>query len=1455
MSAGNFAAADSSYLQLTETGATLLVRSTDGTQLTFADVYNEYRCTQVKDRNGNYLSINYDTLGHITNISDTLGRVIVFNYDSNANLLSITQSWNGQPSHQWVSFGWSTRNMQYSFSNDAVIGTAIGAAAPVITQVALNDTSYFTFDYTNSLQVSAVRNYFGTLERNATTFTYETPAGDVPRLLSSSESAHNWSGFNGVPAQVTTQYSVAGDGACVLTAPDGTIYKEYYGTGWQKGLPTQTEVWSGGVRQKWTTTAWTQDNTSVSYEVNPRVTETNVYDAGGNRRRVVIDYGQYAQYGLPYAVHEYAADGINELRQTVTDYNLGQAYLDRRIIGLVSEVQLKNGSQSFSKTTYSYDDPARLQSLPASATQHDAAYSTSLTARGNVTAISRWDVSDINNAAKRLTSYSNYFTTGTPASITDPAGHQSSVAYADGFSDSVNRNTFAYPTTLTDADGYSSYVQYNFDFGATTRSQSPAPAGQSQGAIQTMTYNSLGQLERITTTNNGAYKRFWYGAEYTANYATVNNLADEAYSIQVTDGLGRVIGAVTNHPGSTGGYSLINTVYDQMGRAWLQSNPTEVNSSWVTSGDDSAGIYYTQQTYDWKGRPLVTTNPDLTTKQASYSGCGCAGGEVVTLTDEGTINGGVAQRRQQRIYSDVLGRTVKTELLNWQGGTVYSSTVNVYNAQDQVEQIRQYAGAEGSATYQTTTLTYDGYGRLQTRHLPEQSAGTATTWDYNADDTIQAITDARGAATTFTYNNGRHLPTSVAYALAGSSTSTNTFVYDAVGNRTKMTDGLGEHTYQYNQLSQITQEKRAFPVGAFYINYSYNLAGQLSSVTDPFGASFAYQRDAKGQLKAVAGSAYAGVTSYVTDVNYRAWGAAKSVSYNGNHSTIAYDSRLQPTQFRLTVNGTNTSVIREDYAYFNDGTLAALTDLDDTAGNNPPVTLRFLSRAFNYDQAGRITSGFGAGNAGEGVPFSQNYSYDPFGNMTGRSSSYYNYNFSAPTSDTAAYANNRRSNWSYDNEGQVTSTPLTSTDRPRTMTYDPAGRMVSNVETEQSSTTTYTASYDGDGEVVYESTSTSPGASEASFIVHSTVLGGEALTRLDQSGNKKITHVPAGGLLFATQSTSISGPFVTMTQRNPLGTTETNKAVYDPLGNYIPFQAHGDPRPPAGSYTSASAGTLSASLADPYSPALGCLIDGLPTNCNRVLQAINRGEGLKLLIDNSRQNPNVVLASLGLFLVEQPVSSSRPKTPPKWRPQQPKPSPGNPDPYHVGRDETDWAFTLVSFQHPPNQGRLSDAELDILRNDLNDHLHKRKDCIDFVRALLLQVALNTGREAILDPLTAFDEIRKQGAVAIDPTITHPAEAWGALSTNPGNPATIKVLAMPFGGHSWTRGDLILGEVLHLAAKKGVYSDSDLAWAGYQVTWGQGYRLQSPPITGETEANSRYFHNQVQFAACNPYQRK
>jgi len=121
-----YEAGDSSYLQLIDTGS-LMVRTTDGTKLSYAWYDHEYRCIEIKDRNGNYLTVNYDWRGDIANLTDTLGRVITFNYDGNANLASITQIWNGQ-SYIWATFGWGAATIQSGFSGVSVIGTANGAS-------------------------------------------------------------------------------------------------------------------------------------------------------------------------------------------------------------------------------------------------------------------------------------------------------------------------------------------------------------------------------------------------------------------------------------------------------------------------------------------------------------------------------------------------------------------------------------------------------------------------------------------------------------------------------------------------------------------------------------------------------------------------------------------------------------------------------------------------------------------------------------------------------------------------------------------------------------------------------------------------------------------------------------------------------------------------------------------------------------------------------------------------------------------------------------------------------------------------------------------------------------------------------------------------------------------------------------------------------------------------------
>jgi tetratricopeptide (TPR) repeat protein len=72
----------------------------------------------------------------------------------------------------------------------------------------------------------------------------------------------------------------------------------------------------------------------------------------------------------------------------------------------------------------------------------------------------------------------------------------------------------------------------------------------------------------------------------------------------------------------------------------------------------------------------------------------------------------------------------------------------------------------------------------------------------------------------------------------GVATTANvSFGYDAAGHRTSMSDGMGSVTYSYNNLGQLNWETRNFTgVGSYTLTYGYNLAGELSSILNPWGA-------------------------------------------------------------------------------------------------------------------------------------------------------------------------------------------------------------------------------------------------------------------------------------------------------------------------------------------------------------------------------------------------------------------------------------------------------------------------------------------------------------------------------------------------------------------------------------------------------------------------------------------
>ena len=96
---------------------------------------------------------------------------------------------------------------------------------------------------------------------------------------------------------------------------------------------------------------------------------------------------------------------------------------------------------------------------------------------------------------------SKYNTAGSVVSSKDASDHTVLISYADSFSDGNNtRGTLAYPTTITDADGFSSTAKYNFDFGAVTYTRKPQPNGTSNsGPEETFEFDNIGRLQQVNT--------------------------------------------------------------------------------------------------------------------------------------------------------------------------------------------------------------------------------------------------------------------------------------------------------------------------------------------------------------------------------------------------------------------------------------------------------------------------------------------------------------------------------------------------------------------------------------------------------------------------------------------------------------------------------------------------------------------------------------------------------------------------------------------------------------------------------------------------------------------------------------------------------------------------------------------------------------------------------------------
>jgi YD repeat-containing protein len=643
--------------------------------MTYDWIYGAFRCIEIKDRNGNKISATYDSEGRLATVTDTLGRVVTVNYGSNALPSSITQTWkdtNGSGSnvtHAWASFDYATTDggsghapqINTNFGSLTVVGPPNSTVMSVLQKVTYADGSYTKFTYNNYAQVVKVQNYAADDHElnHVRTSDIESVTGtqsDCPRFTETKSYAENFNGgtevtFNNT-APASGSYSLPGSlsgSAKVVDTwmtghPDSLRTKLYFGTpGWSEGLLLATENClttssTCTTQKRWTWTNWTQDNTSLSYTLNPRVTETRVGD-GTNTKKTAISYWaetstpNIAIYGLVKGTQVFGTDLATVLKQTYTTYNLDSNYASRRIIGLPSTVEAwgwndnTSSLEYVSKASYGYDEEnfsyESNQNI-SSVIQHDTSYSSSFYAgRGNLTTVRRWNVEYPTTESYSTRTKTRYDIAGSVVATLDSLDRKVSIDYADNFNDTtISRNTYAYPKTITDLAGNVSTIKYRFDNGANVWGKSPNLNTSTAGKESTREYDSVGRLLKQILVNNGAYTRYEYPTNGIQSkvYSTIidtdsdgADTDDEVLSESWFDGAGRVRRSRTEHPNSNGGWAATMTEYDILGRAIRSTIPTEVsvNTStnvWTPDGDDDRGgdgngnpiwLWNTQE-FDWK---------------------------------------------------------------------------------------------------------------------------------------------------------------------------------------------------------------------------------------------------------------------------------------------------------------------------------------------------------------------------------------------------------------------------------------------------------------------------------------------------------------------------------------------------------------------------------------------------------------------------------------------------------------------------------------------------------------------------------------------------------------------------------------------------------------------------------------------------------------------------------------